>query len=341
MKERIKWIDILRALAMFAVVLGHVVRGGEVQTYLYSFHFGLFMFISGLVTSDRQESFGHFLRREFRRLLIPYLFFGVISVVIYQVLGRYAAGALGEEFNGSLLTNLGYLLYGSSKNGQMEYNHPLWSLTCLFVCDVIYYLLRTFRPKPLKKELWLTGWIPVFALLGWLNSTRWQLVLPFQAETALIMMVFYLAGRLLREPLGSLKMKKPAMLAVGLLLIVIAGFIGMKNGRVRYSGDVYNSYPLFWLSAFGSIIGYLLMARVIDRNRVLEYVGASTMAILVMHKFPVLFFQTIVPQTRKLLADNNLPVALIVAVIAIAMCLIAERIILLICPALVGKKKEK
>ena len=124
-------------------------------------------------------------------------------------------------------------------------------------------------------------------------------------------------------------------------LIVIAGFIGMKNGRVRYSGDVYNSYPLFWLSAFGSIIGYLLMARVIEKNRVLEYVGASTMAILVMHKFPVLFFQTIVPQTRKLLADNNLPVALIVAVIAIAMCLIAERIILLICPALVGKKKEK
>ena len=38
MKERIKWIDILRAIAIIFVVIGHTLTEGEVQTYFYSFH---------------------------------------------------------------------------------------------------------------------------------------------------------------------------------------------------------------------------------------------------------------------------------------------------------------
>ncbi len=338
MKERVRWIDILRALAMFAVVLGHTVRGGEVQCYLYSFHIALFMLISGMLASERRESFGTFLGREFKRLLVPYFFFGLVSVIIYQVLGAVAARALGEEFNGNLLANLGYLLYGSSKDGQMEYNHPLWSLTCLFVCDLLWYLISQLKSR-LKKDGWLLpAGIAIFALLGYLNSTSWQLKLPFQAETALVMMVFYLSGKLLKKPVSQLKISRPVKLLAAALLIVAGGALGLYNGRVRYSADIYNNYLLFLLSAFTSITGYLLLAQALERNRALEYVGASTMAILVMHKFPILFFQTILPFTRNRLADNDLITAIAVAILSIIMCLIADKVITMIWPPLLGKK---
>ncbi len=340
MKERVRWIDILRAMAMFAVVLGHTVRGGEVQCYLYSFHIALFMLISGMLASRREESFGSFLVRQFKRLLIPYLFFGFISVIIYQLLGTVAAKALGEEFNGNLLANLGYLLYGSSKNGQMEYNHPLWSLTCLFVCDVLWYLIRLIKRKLKDADWFLPFCIIIFALLGYLNSTCWQLKLPFQAETALVMMVFYISGHLLKGPVSKLSFSRPVRLALAAVLIIAGGALGLYNGRVRYSGDVYNNYLFFFISAFSSCLGYLLLAQALEKNRAMEYVGASTLAILVMHKFPILFFQTILPFTRNRLANNDLFTALAVAVISIIMCLVAEKIIMLICPVVLGKNRK-
>ena len=293
-----------------------------------------------MLASERRESYGKFLWKDFKRLLVPYFVFGVISVIIYQIFGAIAAKALNEEFHGSILTNLGYLLYGSSKNAQMEYNHPLWSLTCLFVCDNIFYFIRTLENRGLSGRWLKPLMIAVFLLLGYLNSFYWQLKLPFQAETAWVMMVFYLTGNLLKQPLAELKLNRWLKLAIGLALIVISGALGLYNGRVRYSADVYNNYLLFYLSAFGSVLGYLLVSQWIGKNRVLEYVGVSTMAILVMHKFPILFFQTIVPFTRSRLADNDLISALAVAVISIAMCLAADRIITLICPALLGKRKK-
>lgn len=56
MKQRLDYIDILRCVAIFLVVLGHVTNhSGYSDSFLskilYSFHMPLFMCISGFVTS--------------------------------------------------------------------------------------------------------------------------------------------------------------------------------------------------------------------------------------------------------------------------------------------------
>lgn len=60
MKERIKWIDILRAIAIIFVVVGHTLTEGEVQTYFYSFHIPLFFFISGMLLKIKKKNLQHF-----------------------------------------------------------------------------------------------------------------------------------------------------------------------------------------------------------------------------------------------------------------------------------------
>ena len=62
MKERIKWIDVAKGIAIIFVVIGHVVQSyRNVHLYedsilfnfsnqfAYSFHMGLFMIVSGML----------------------------------------------------------------------------------------------------------------------------------------------------------------------------------------------------------------------------------------------------------------------------------------------------
>ena len=75
-KERIVWIDQLRAIAMFFVVLGHVALPKEVQSVIYSFHMPLFFIISGLTLNDekiRRTPMKEYIWNKFQKLMIPYL----------------------------------------------------------------------------------------------------------------------------------------------------------------------------------------------------------------------------------------------------------------------------
>ena len=53
----------------------------------------------------------------------------------------------------------------------------------------------------------------------------------------------------------------------------------------------------------------------------LVYIGKHTLPILLMHKFPILFFQVIFPWTKQPMKENNPFVGLFVATVSIAACL--------------------
>ena len=86
--ERIGWIDMLRAFAVFAIVLEHTLRNATVvYPWLYSFHVPLCVLTSGIVFHTEQKNFATFLREKIRVLMIPYYCFAFVSIVIYAMLG--------------------------------------------------------------------------------------------------------------------------------------------------------------------------------------------------------------------------------------------------------------
>jgi len=89
------------------------------------------------------------------------------------------------------------------------------------------------------------------------------------------------------------------------------------------------------------IAGYISLAKLIDHNHILEYIGRHTLVILVLHKLPILVFQTVIPFTKQPLRNNNLFVAVVVCFIAITSCLIAEVIIDKIMPWALGHKQKE
>ena len=53
-KERNHTIDILRGIAIFLVVFGHVTHLPEVRTYIWGFHIPIFLLYIGIAFSERE-----------------------------------------------------------------------------------------------------------------------------------------------------------------------------------------------------------------------------------------------------------------------------------------------
>ena len=83
-KQRIQWIDIARAMAMFLVFFGHLGDSWfpalkPIFQAIYTFHMPLFFVLSGLFFKPAIE-FLSLLKKRTRTLLIPYYVFSVFAL---------------------------------------------------------------------------------------------------------------------------------------------------------------------------------------------------------------------------------------------------------------------
>ena len=140
MKQRIEWLDNLRAVAIFFVVLGHTVGlPGYVEKLIFSFHMPIFFWISGLFAKEsiRHESLSGFISKRWRKRLIPYLSFSIISYAAWFFLFRHFGTQ--AELNISPIRPLIGFFYGNGINNWLVYNTVLWFFLCLFVTEIFFY----------------------------------------------------------------------------------------------------------------------------------------------------------------------------------------------------------
>lgn len=145
--NRILSLDYMKALAIFFVVLGHLIDGVDSETnpfriFIYSLHMPLFFIVSGFLSSKQITSIGDlgkwYLRKM--RLLIPFFVFSVGDVLI-----------LGSSWDAFL----GWNKYG------------LWFLWTLFLFDTIYAITQLLLISNKNKKLELIGLIaPVLVCIA-------------------------------------------------------------------------------------------------------------------------------------------------------------------------------
>lgn len=329
MNKRIGWVDIARALGIFAIVLGHTVEDGVTMRYLYSFHIPLFFFLSGASFQVKDASFGAFVKKRAFSLLLPYALFALVSQLVYEAMNLIAAGAMdsGRQFSSAGA-------WGRILIGYVEANRALWFLPCLFLMGLMLYpIVKRMEAGKNDAAYAACAASVLFSILNVyvFRIREW----PWKLDAALQLACFALAGRIAAQHARRMKLPRivlPVLAAVLLALGAVSGIFW--NGRIKYLGGVYGSLPVFYLSACASLAGVCLLSAWIGRCRWLEYAGRSTMAILLMHKFPILFFQWLCPVVKNW---KGLPAEFVITAVSILLCLIAERIIMRICPALLGK----
>ena len=383
-KNRIQYVDMARGMAIHMIVMSHVLRRGVLADYLATCAISVFIILSGIVSEIRQREKGTetgqkimtgsrcrrlssgWMGYTWRRFYVPYLAAGIVSILVYRMLGSFAAQQIGISLQvTSLWDNLKALIYANAKDGSMKWNESLWYIPCHIA------ILLMARLADWLYEKWIYGkhfcgtgfdgkrhagrrqrsrilFILALVMAGGFLSQQPGIRLPFQAETAVLLLAFYEFGRaaadtpLFRrdEPAGRKWQGAAAggLISAGLLWSAVAGQISIRM-------DQYPEYVPAILMMACSGTGWILAARALfgpgraeDTTSAaravrayLDLSGRHSLWILMWNKFPVLVFQAILPlvpgwSIRNLYMENDsaagLLVSLPIAAICTALCLI-------------------
>ncbi len=278
---RIHWVDQAKGIGILLVVLAHTdLDYGWVGKYINSFHMPLFFLLSGfLFQPDKVESFRAYARKRSIALLVPYFAFALLSVLYFLLRSTYGNPEYYKDLDAG--TQLLGVFYSAGTREWMDFNLPLWFLTCLFVVEMLYYGLRKLIRKPALLALALLA----ISLLAYADGLWNPYKLPWGIDVALTAVVFYGAGNMLRASLAAL-MERPWYIKLSAAIACAGLNAAFVQIRVNLNMKVHGDYFVFYGCAFAGIAACLLLSSLV-RSPVLSFFGKHAIVVMAMH-MPVL-----------------------------------------------------
>ncbi|MGR0220210.1 acyltransferase family protein [Agromyces sp. ZXT2-6] len=202
-------LDVVRAVGLVAVVLGHVWANELVRPLLFSWHVPVFFVISGYLWREGRP-LGEEVRRRTRSLLVPYVLWLAIVTAAWA-----AFTALVVSMR--LPDPVALILGGSRIGGQYA---AFWFVTALVAAVVAMRALSAVRP-------WLPAVVGVLAIAVATvqpDVVRW---IPWSVGVGVMALLFLAVG----DGLRRVRHRVPAPLVLGVVLVV-AGLVLAGSGVV-------------------------------------------------------------------------------------------------------------
>lgn len=287
----------------------------------------LFFFISGLVFTSETKPFFSILGKYCKQLLIPYYLFAILTygfALISQTAGDISWKGIAYQLAG--------ILYGNGNNGMLGYNVVLWFLPCLFVTKLTFAAITR---KVVQTNI-LLSLLGACALSGYLLSTfvPW-IKLPFGFEIALTGLVFFGAGYLLKihKQFFILFAQQKALLAItAMLCMVLIATINyhISGEKIDMRVNQFGNILLFYLGAFGGIIAWVTISRMLAKNIFLEYIGKHSLVLFAWHNVLLTDLKNVINSIFDQDALNTIPFFMptFYASIAISIILFSRMVIL-------------
>lgn len=231
---------IMKVSASILVVAGHVIifysnTGGiiSMQTdqlldfvmrFIYSFHMPLFMFISGAVyhiciSAEKYKNAADFMAKKFKRIIIPYLVWGVLYVTPVMIL----LGVTDQSPAEYIVE--GILLCRNSRH--------LWFIWALFFVSLF---IRFLKPVIERGKEWRLLMLAAFLIMWYLS---WNLTDLFGINSIVRYLLWYYLGYLFDGQKHwidcVMKKRKGGMTAVPILSILIIVFY-LQTGNNLWTG---------------------------------------------------------------------------------------------------------
>lgn len=298
-KDRIDWIDNLKAIGIYLMVLGHhETMSKDVVNYIYSFHMALFFFISGfLFYYERYPTIKGFALQRIKTLIVPYFVFSFITFIIFVLFTEIRHPEQIASGKVNLIDNFFSIFVSANGIIMMSHNPPLWFLTCLFLTEIQFYFICQALDTVnfiLKKAILIILATLIMSIFGYLDYLFFNIHFPWSLETSWTIMIIYSSGYLLRQWL-QLHIYKPysnkisflKFLPVIFVLITISIISSQINSFVNLAYNKTGNYFLFLISAFSGIVLFsilsLLLTKITDQFRlrnIFKFVGRNTIFIL-------------------------------------------------------------
>ena len=300
MTNRIQFIDLAKGLCITLVVLYHINKRFDLNPALFSilstFRMPLYFLLSGLFFKE-YENFIGFLKRKTNKLLIPFLFFYLITSFLMPNL-LYQFGYTVDKTQSLGISGLwAFLTKEQFSNG------PIWFLWCLFVLNIIFYNIFLLS-KFFRKYFVLAIVILSCALgcIGMILSVN-HINLPAFIDTALTSTPFFCVGYILRKHTKLLYPnffdKYLLILAVVCIIIVV-----LLGGGCSYKGNGFTISPLeVYLCGLSGTMGIIFLAKYLKDLPFFSYWGRYSIMILLTHG---LILQVYIPLAKKLPLSETL-----------------------------------
>ena len=291
-QRRILWLDQLKAIGFFFVILGHMCMPASAIDWIYSFHMPLFFLVSGFTLNLKKTAEAPFrtqVPKLVKRMVLPYVWIELICLCfsfLNTVLLRGKQLHLAKQLLGIVIANGLICPYPS---------RPMYFALVLFLAQVLLWaVLRISKGKALAAWL-VTLALCVFSFLTIGVPMVWRVnVVPV---AMLLMLLGTLLRRLydkLRDPIETgnpiwLYLCGAALFAVGFLL-------QRFNGRLSMAGNRYgNLIPIGLLAAVCTTCALALFLMRLPVTRVMAIIGQNTFFYMGFHRPLITLFENLLP----------------------------------------------
>ncbi|MEM5777161.1 MAG: acyltransferase family protein [Candidatus Aenigmatarchaeota archaeon] len=327
------WIDNLKGIGIIFIIFGHSISCPDLLIdYFFSFHVPLFFFIAGInFKSVLIEDFVLFLEKRARRLLVPYVFFNLVSYGFWLL--RVKVFDAPQDV--PILRPLLGILYGNGHNKWLIHNEPLWFFICLFMTQILLFLILKFSKEKKHTILMLC----LFTLIGYIDAKYLKFRLPWGIDVAITAVVFSGLGYLLKGHLNIFKrFYHPLLLTVVLLINFLISYF---NGKIDMNYNKFNNIFLFYIGAFLGIFFWTSVSMKFGSSKILKYIGNNSLTILCLH-IPILlvivklFMILNIPYSVQ---ENNIAFMLIHTILTIVFIMPINYLLNRFMPFFIGVKK--
>ena len=316
--NRVEWIDTAKGICILLVVLYHcalLARSSyPCSRVAQTFRMPLYFILSGIFFK-KYEGFIGFLKRKTNKLLIPYVFFFIVTGVLIPVTVSKLFGYSMASYNGY---GFGMCRYVFSEIGIV--NAAIWFLFCLFEVNVLFYLLFVVSERFRSSHVVLGITMGVIGLSFSLRHVN----VPYFVDSAFSAMPFFYFGWLLKNHTAFFSWEKSKKSVIFSLVFIAVVFVVIHEFNYGLMDMVGNNYGGLWgcVQAYPyGILGTLAVlsaSRIVGKVPVLSYIGRYSIIVLCTHVYAMYFADRVV--VGRIVTSPGLRLALDF-VITVVICL--------------------
>ena len=331
--KRVAFVDIMKAITIFLVVLGHTpICSAWLIRWIYAFHMPAFFAVYGMTYDAEIHKQRKFLSWDFiiskaKRLLVPCFIWGII----------YASFSI---------KSVALVLWGSQASLKAASSlTSIWFLSCMFLCVIAFEILMwaLSKLKTSIKAIVLAALAIVFFAVGCFLP-KIGIGYPWGADTMFPALSFIIAGYGVRFAIGKLpKLNegKPliwiclcAIFAL-LTLTFIPNLANIDKNNADFASRTFGNPFLYVIAALAGTLMLVSLSVLISKIKWMQWltqIGKYSLAILLLHKFPVVFIGNYLAEKGL----GNTLTAILLAIVITALSFFAAKLIEYLAPNLIG-----
>ncbi|MCQ2462537.1 MAG: acyltransferase family protein [Clostridia bacterium] len=281
MKKRIDWIDRIKGIGFYFVILGHMQIGKTLKSWIYSFHMPLFLIASGLNFNTEKiysTKTGGYILKLIRRMLIPYMCMQLFSLAIRYVFSTF--------FLHKKIPVIGYIkgIFAANSILFKSPSDPSYFIILLFIAQIIlFFLIKLFRGNR-------TAVLCACILLVPLSLITAGKPMLWHINAVPVTMFFIMLGTYLMDIYRFFEDKIQKSSAAAIIpvcaVLTLCGFLLWRvNGRFSLHANSYGkSFFLAVPCAVLTCCGLALFCMKLPKIKLIEYIGMNTLFYLGMHR---------------------------------------------------------